>query len=94
MIRLTGPKAEVLTALALLSQGEQNWFQTELILQKRMEGKEFNHKTYRKATEAMLEKCHVHVPKLVERRLSASGYSWALTPAGQAVAETQLGVKR
>lgn len=93
MIRLTGPKAEVIKALALLSQGEQKWFQTELILQKRMEGKEFNAKTYRKSTENLLEKCFLHVPKLVERRVVAAGYSWSLTPAGVAVAATQLEVK-
>lgn len=94
MIRLTGAKAEVLKALALLSQGEQKWFQTELILQKRMEGKEYNPKTYRKVTDVLLEKCYTHVPRLVDRRLVVSGYSWTLTSAGVAVAETQLGVKR
>lgn len=94
MIRLTEPKAEVLKALALLSQREQKWFQTELILQKRMEGKEVNLKTYRKSTEALLTKCYVHVPQLVERRPMAAGYSWSLTTAGVAVAETQLEVRK
>jgi hypothetical protein len=94
MINLTAPQAAVITALAVLSQGSQNWFQTELVLQERMKGAAMpNHKTRLKAIERVLDRLHHHVPCLVERRLGASGYSWRLTVAGKAVAETQLGVK-
>jgi hypothetical protein len=94
MVRLTKPQGEALTALAVLSQGNQSWFQTELILQERMKGASMpNHKTRLRAIERVLDKLHNHVPRLVERRLGAAGFSWSLTPAGKAVAETQLGEK-
>jgi hypothetical protein len=90
MIKLTGPRAEVLKALALLGQG--GWFQTELIVRQRR-GDTKPSLSYRRATEGLLMKLHFHVPKLIERRPGECGYSWALTVAGKAVTETQLGVR-
>ena len=92
MIRLTAPQTEVLMALVVLSR-EGTWFQTELILRERMEGKEFNHKSFFRATEGILLKLEGSVPRLVESRSGKTGKSWRLTPAGKAVAETQLGAR-
>lgn len=92
MIKLTGPRAEVLRALALLSQGGSSWFQTELVVRQRRGDKKPS-LPYQRATEGLLMKLHFHVPKLIERRPGECGYSWSLTVAGKAVTETQLGVK-
>lgn len=93
MVRLTKPQGEVILSLAVLSSGGRSWFQTELVLQERMKDRRFNHETYFKSTEKLLEKMFLHVPRLVDRRIGALGFSWSLTPAGKAVAETQLGAK-
>ena len=86
MIRLTKPQADVLSSLAVLSQGNQKWFQTILIVERRAGEREVT-KAFSRATESLLEKLTVHVPGLVERRLGKAGYSWKLSVAGVAVAE-------
>ncbi len=92
MIKLTKAKAETLRALAILSQGDQKWWQTELVAQQRVGVQRLEQ--FKKTTETLLRKLREHVPSLVDTRPVGAGQSWRMTPAGAAVAETQLGVKK
>lgn len=95
MIKLTDVQAQVLTALSVLVTSVPvdkirysltEIYDARLSLTKKKDPKG----VLKRTTETTLEKLRDYVPKLV----AGGPVTWGLTPAGIALAETQLGVKR
>jgi hypothetical protein len=95
MIKLTEVQAQVIAALARLAKKEpEKWgFSVEQIRDQRVSGwpakERVNLATYFRTTQNALRQLNKLTPMLT----NCNAVSWKLSPAGKAVAETQLGVK-
>jgi hypothetical protein len=94
MIKLTPAQQQSLAALARLERetGLKRYFPVSLIRDRRIVamGKEDPSDVYLRTTANALERINEIVPSLLDR----TKHGYRLTAAGQAVAETQLGVRR
>lgn len=95
MIKLTPVQAQVIAALARLAKKQpEKWgFTVEQIRDQRISGwhhkEEIDRDVYFRTTQSALRQLNRIVPMLT----NCNAVSWKLSPAGKAVAETQLGVK-